>query len=73
MALSCGCEVSPGLPVTTAWLKEHYKHTFEALLIWELIVLKDGLSNYDDDGIGSLRSKYIAALAKRFPAAAGDI
>lgn len=37
MPLSCGCEIQGGAPVTPEMLKAHYKHTFEALLFWELL------------------------------------
>ena len=40
MALSCGCEIRGGEPVTPETLKAHYKHTMECLLFWELIVDK---------------------------------
>lgn len=37
MALSCGCNIQGGAPVSPETVKQHYKHTFEALLFWELI------------------------------------
>ena len=71
MAMSCGCAIVGGMPLTTDWLKEHYKHTFEALMVWEIIIDPNAKrSNYDADGIGELRLKYMEALDKRFPAAA---
>lgn len=35
--LACGCEFRGGMAVTPAMVKAHYKHTFEALLFWELM------------------------------------
>lgn len=35
--LACGCEFRGGMPVTKALVQAHYKHTFEALLFWELM------------------------------------
>ena len=70
MALSCGCTIGGGMQVTEAWLKEHYKHTFESLVVWEMIIdPKANLSNYEADGIGALRLQYMEALGKRFPGA----
>ena len=37
MALSCGCELRPGLAVTPEMLQSHLVHTMEALVFWELI------------------------------------
>lgn len=37
MALCCGCEIHPGGPIDQRTLKEHYKHTIEVLLFWELM------------------------------------
>ena len=37
MALSCGCEIKPGIPITAGTLQAHYKHTIEAILFWELM------------------------------------
>ncbi len=38
MSLSCGCEIRGGMPVSPETLKEHYKHTLEALMFWELLM-----------------------------------
>ena len=38
MAFSCGCEIKGGMAVTKAMIQAHYKHTFEALLFWEIMV-----------------------------------
>jgi len=38
MALCCGCEIHPGEPIDPRTLREHYKHTIEVLLFWELMM-----------------------------------
>jgi len=38
MSLSCGCNFSGGMPVTTELMKAHMKHTMEAILFWEMIM-----------------------------------
>ena len=38
MSLSCGCEFRGGMPISPEVLKEHYKHTLEVLMFWELIM-----------------------------------
>lgn len=37
MAFSCGCEVKAGEPVSIETIRNHYKHTMEAIFFWELI------------------------------------
>jgi len=37
MALNCGCDFRGGMPVTTELMKTHMKHTYEAIVFWELI------------------------------------
>ena len=73
MAMSCGCAIVGGMPVTTDWLKEHYKHTLEALIVWEIIIDPNSeLSNFYADRIGELRLRYMEALDKHFPMAGGE-
>jgi len=43
VALSCGCEVAPGQPVSKQTLKKHYRHTVEAILFWELLHRKKNI------------------------------
>lgn len=66
MPLSCGCEMRGGMPITPGILEAHYKHTFEALLFWELI-MRPGA----DEELGFLLTKarinYIKALEAKFP------
>ena len=38
MPLACGCEMRAGSPVSPETIKAHYKHTFESVLFWELIL-----------------------------------
>lgn len=38
MPLACGCDVLAGASVSLETLKKHFKHTFEVLVFWELIV-----------------------------------
>lgn len=37
-ALTCGCQISPGLPVSPEVVKAHKEHTFQALFFWDLLV-----------------------------------
>ena len=36
--LSCGCTISPGLPLSPDMVKAHREHTFHALFLWDIIV-----------------------------------
>ena len=78
MPLSCGCEVKPGAPVTPEVLKAHYKHTFECLLFWELLMSPSQTpeARYSVDGpnmkLSQARIDIIDAIDKLFPEAGKD-
>lgn len=73
MSLSCGCELRGGMEVSLEMLKEHYKHTFEALMFWELL-MKPSLSpeeRYKIDGpnmkLSQARIDILEAIDKLYP------
>lgn len=70
-ALACGCEIAGGMEVTPEILKEHYKHTFESLLFWELICIP--FSDPMDENkfkLAQARIDWLGAIDKLFPQAA---
>ena len=69
MALSCGCEIKAGVPVSPETLKAHYKHTFEALLFWELIFRKGQDLPDERLKLSQARIDLIDAIDKLFPEA----
>lgn len=67
MDLACGCAIAPGLPVSQETLKLHYKHTFEALFFWELLVR---LNTPQDDRhirLSQARAEWSEALEALYP------
>ena len=70
MALSCGCDMKPGVPLTLEKIQAHYKHTFEALMFWEIMrrqgVPQDGrhlkLSQARIDCLKAIEELYPEAL-----------
>ena len=67
MALSCGCELNPGVPITPEGMKVHYRHTFESLLFWEMIRRSGVPQDISEDSISVRRLAYTEALDKAFP------
>ena len=73
MALSCGCEIVGGAPVSLETLKAHYKHTLESLLFWELLVQpgKSAEEKYSIDSpnmnLSQARINLIQCLDKLYP------
>ena len=71
MPLSCGCEIKGGMPVTQEMLKAHYKHTFEALLFWELI-MQPGRDPLATIKLSEARINLMNAIDELYPGASGD-
>lgn len=73
MALACGCEIRGGMPVSAKMLQEHYKHTFECLLFWELI-MRHGVDLSDERlKLSQARIALIEVIDALFPEARGDL
>lgn len=67
MAFCCGCEVSPGRPLSEKIFREHFKHTMEVLLLWELII-RQGVDIGDKrSNLSIARINYLEALEAIFP------
>lgn len=77
MALSCGCEIVGGAPVSVETLKAHYKHTMECLLFWELLNrrTKNPEVRYEIDSpnmkLSQARIDILEAIDELFPEAVG--
>ena len=69
MALSCGCEMIGGGPVSLATLKAHYKHTFEVLLFWEIMYRKGSTPNENKLKLSQARISLIEAIDELYPEA----
>lgn len=75
MALSCGCEFFPGQPVSIETLKNHYRHTLEALVFWELLFRKPNTLDKKPEPanlakelrLSEARIQFIEAIEERFP------
>lgn len=78
MALSCGCEIGPGMPMSSETLKAHYKHTIECLLFWELLQRKsqNPEARYSIDSpnmkLSQARIDLIEAIDALYPEASQD-
>ena len=63
--LACGCELSPGAPVSKEMLKAHYEHTLSCLVLWELIMRRG--SPQDTIDLAEHRIAILDAITKHFP------
>ncbi len=68
MSLSCGCNFSGGMPVTDELLKEHYKHTMEAMFFWEMI-RKPGRDPLATLRLSKARMELLNAIDELYPQA----
>jgi hypothetical protein len=69
MPLSCGCNFQAGVPISQEMLKEHYKHTLEALLFWELIIDKGKPQGKANIELSEARIALIDAIDTLYPSA----
>jgi len=72
MSFPCGCQVTPGAPVPPKIIKEHYKHTIEVLLFWELLQRPGTPLSGKQIDLGLLRINYQEAIEKLYPEAKID-
>lgn len=66
MALSCGCEFRGGMPVTQEMLQAHYKHTFEAIMFWEMI-MQPGRDPMATLKLSQARIDFLNAIDELYP------
>ena len=67
MTLACGCTVKPGVPLTDEEVKAHYRHTFEAMMYWEL-VRREGVAQDDRHlKLSQARAAWLEALEALYP------
>ncbi|GAJ15149.1 unnamed protein product [marine sediment metagenome] len=67
MALACGCEIRGGEPVSLDTIRAHYKHTFEALLFWELLRRPEKPDHELKMKLSQARIDLIEAIDKLYP------
>lgn len=72
MALACGCVIEGGMPVSREGVKEHYKHTMEALFFWELLHRPDTPPGEDHLKLSQARIDMLDAIDKLYPEARED-
>lgn len=72
MLLSCGCEVRAGESIDLETIKEHYKHTIEAILFWELIFRKGKDLSEGCLKLFQARIDLIEAIDEMFPEASDE-
>ncbi len=62
----CDCKIGPGLPITPQILQEHWKHTFQAMIVWDLIQdVEKGQRSTPE--LMQARIVYMEELGKIFP------
>ncbi|MBA7559921.1 hypothetical protein ES708_01539 [subsurface metagenome] len=72
MALACGCSFRPGEPLDLDQLKAHYKHTMEAIVIWELLRRPGQPQGDDHIKLSQARIDLLEAIDKLYPEASAD-
>ncbi len=65
--LCCGCEITPGAPVTPDTLKQHYLHTIQVLLFWELLGRQATPETADKLGLSQARTDLMKAIESLYP------
>jgi hypothetical protein len=67
-AAYCGCRFAPGSPWPMEQVHAHYDHTFQALLLWELLVRKGEGQDVDRSmTMGTARNQLLDGLKTAFP------
>ena len=66
MTISCGCEFVGGMALTPEKLKEHYKHTIEVILYWELI-MRLGRDPLTTLRLSNARVEFLNAIEQLYP------
>jgi len=69
MALACGCAIMPGVLLTREEVQTHYKHTFEALLFWELMRRQGTIQDERHLKLSQARIDLIDAIDELYPEA----
>lgn len=72
MALACGCEIKPGVPVTLEVLRTHYKHTLEAILFWELMHRQGSPQDERHFKLSQARIDLVEAIDTLYPEAKNE-
>ena len=65
--LACGCDFGPGSPINEDQLKEHHRHTTEAMIMWDILMDANGQRSTIE--LMSARIAYAEELDKAFPEA----
>ncbi|MCK9598682.1 MAG: hypothetical protein M0R06_06550 [Sphaerochaeta sp.] len=64
--LICGCKIEAGLPVSNRQLREHYRHTLQVLMFWELLKRPDS-STLAKTRLSAARSELFFAIDTLYP------
>jgi len=65
--LACGCNFGPDWPFTREEIQEHFKHTMEALFVWELLHRRGVPQGDDHMKLSQARIDVIDAIEKLYP------
>jgi len=67
-AALCGCPVGPGVRWSRAQVREHYRHTWQVLILWELLMrLGEGQDVEAGIVLGNVRAQFLEVLHQAFP------
>ena len=68
--LSCGCQISPGLPVSPEVVKAHKEHTLHCLFFWDLLLRPNATPEQREarEKLMEARLAYQEALDVAYPA-----
>lgn len=67
--LDCGCTLGPVMSPEQA--KAHFGHTFQAIIVWDILMSPEGREA--DDKLMMARLAYIEALENAFPVVVGSL
>ena len=73
MPIACGCEVRGGMPVSREMARAHFKHTLEALFLWE-IMRRPGADPGSEARLKLVQARIavIEAIEELYPEAKGE-
>lgn len=72
MPLYCGCNFQGGAPVSQKTLKEHYKHTLQAVLFWELLIDRGKPQGEANLRLSEARIELVNAIDALYPSASEE-
>jgi UDP-glucose 4-epimerase len=67
MAWSCGCKIQAGQTVSVEEARAHFKHTYEAIFVWEIMMRREVDLSEMKAKLSQARADLLSAIEELFP------